>query len=140
MTANARANGNEQVSEQETMFDLQYSGPSQTVVTGVALKSEGIARAINNDSVAEWKVKFENHARLLVMHGQRFTSEDIVQYVGLPTGSVGTNANNAVGGMMNSLAKRGVIRKTSERRQSKRPTSHAAELIVWAGPSSIGDT
>ena len=61
----------------------------------------------------------------------QFTSEDVLQRVGLPRPAGTSNANNAVGAMMSGLAKRGIIRKTSKRRPSTRTSSHGREIAVW---------
>lgn len=140
MTANANQTSNEQVLGQETMFDLQYSEQWPNRVTGLTAKDAGVAAALAPNDVQDWKQRFEAEAIRLGREGAYFTSEDIVKAVGLPRTDVGTNANNAVGAMMNALSRKGVIRKTRIRRLSQRPTSHGAELAVWAGPSSIGET
>lgn len=100
---------------------------------GLELKRTGMARALKPDLLAEWKQNFRDAVHVLAREGYPFTSEDVIERVGLPSGDVGTNANNAVGAMMNGLARKGVIRKTGERRLSKRPSSHGAEIAVWVG-------
>ena len=81
----------------------------------------------------EWKDQFRQAVADLVDLGEPFTSEDVVALVGLPTGGVGSNRNNAVGAMMNGMAQRKIIRKTGSRTKSKRATSHSAELVLWIG-------
>jgi len=110
------------------------------VVTGEQLKQEGMQLALMPESIDDWKQRFRAAAEYLADTGAGFTSEDVIYITGLPTGDIGMNANNAVGAMMNALARKGVIKKTQLRRQSKRPTSHGAELVVWAGTSNIGET
>ena len=139
MTVNAKPQNSEQISEQGTMFDLQYSDQWPNRVTGLVAKDLGVGQALAASDVQEWKVQFRKRAMFLAATGDPFTSEDIIEYVGLPRDSE-MNANNAVGAMMNALAKEGVIRKTKERQVSKRPQSHGREIAVWAGPSSIGET
>jgi hypothetical protein len=97
---------------------------------GQDAKKAGMALALMPDRIADWKSNFRAYVTNS-RQGERMTSEDVVAVVGLPTGEVGKDANNAVGAMMNGLAKRGVIRKTSLRVPSRRKTSHGAELIVW---------
>ena len=127
------------MSEQESMFDLQYDQQWPNRVTGLVAKDMGTAVALTASDIQDWKTQFRRHARILAALGEPFTSEDIIEHVGLPRNSE-MNQNNAVGAMMNALAKEGVIRKTKERRLSKRPLSHGREIAVWAGPSNIGDT
>lgn len=99
------------------------------------LKEEGMKKALSPPVLVEWKIQFREQVWKMAKTGQRFTSEDVIEIVGLPAGKVSTNANNAVGAMMNALAKRNIIKKTNERRKSRRPNSHGAELAVWIGAS-----
>lgn len=126
-------------SEDLTMFDPVYNEKWPNRITGYAAKEEGIERALQPDGLAQWKEDFVNSVTAMADAGIRFTSEDVIERIGLPN-EAKTNANNSVGAMMNALAKKGVIRKTTERRMSQRPTSHAREIAVWAGPSIIGET
>ena len=106
---------------------------------GLALKQRGMKQALRPDALAEWKDEFRAYIQSMP-HDSEFTSEDVVDAVGLPSGDVRMNANNAVGAMMNGLARRGLIAKTGVRVQSKRPSSHGAELILWvrrARPSTM---
>ena len=100
---------------------------------GLDLKERGMEQAKSARDVQTWKQQFVETVQQLAGNGWAFTSEDVLSYVGLPRLDVGTNANNAVGAMMNGLAKRGIIQKTSERRKSRRPSSHGAEIAVWVG-------
>jgi hypothetical protein len=103
------------------------------VKTGQELKEQGMARALSPDPLTVWKADFKDVALTFAQTGVTFTSEDVLDLVGLPSGSIKSNANNAVGAMMNGLARTGVIGKTGDRRPSKRPSSHGAELTVWVG-------
>jgi len=100
---------------------------------GLILKEEGIALALSRHALFEWKREFRRVVRMLAKKGSPFTSEDVLEYTGLPNGDITTNANNAVGAMMNAMAKEGWIRKTNERSKATRPTSHGRELAVWVG-------
>lgn len=64
-------------------------------------------------------------------YGRRFTSEDLVGAIGLPSGMPGTNINNAVGAVISGFARRGLIAFTGERVRSRRVSSHSAEVKVW---------
>lgn len=96
-------------------------------------KEDGIAKALSPDELNDWKRRFERAAKLFADEGEPFTSEDIVDLVGLPRGNINKDRNNAVGAMMNSLAKRRIIKKTGRHVLSKRPTSNGAELNEWIG-------
>lgn len=98
-------------------------------------KENGMAQALTPDHLEQWRKQFRRHVEQLASTGYMFTSEDVIEGVGLPAGDVYINRNNAVGAMMNGLARAGIIKKTRERRQSRRPNSHGAELTVWIGAS-----
>lgn len=100
------------------------------IISALAGKADGMALALKPATLDEWRERFRSHVADRAP-GATFTSEDVVDAVGLPTGEHGMNRNNAVGAMMSGLARRGLIRKTSRRVPSARPSSHAAELVVW---------
>jgi len=93
-------------------------------------KDAGMALALTKDGIEGWKDAFRDWVEALPP-GAAVTSEDILAAVGLPTGEVGMNANNAVGAMVNGLARRGILRKSATRVRSRRRSSHAAELVLW---------
>lgn len=64
--------------------------------------------------------------------GERFTSEDITNTVGLPSGDTALNRNNAVGALIGSAVKRKQIVEVAWVR-STRPTSNGARLGVYVG-------
>jgi hypothetical protein len=96
-------------------------------------KEDGMALALSPEEINEWKRRFRRAVTLLAAEGNTFTSEDVIELVGLPRENVKKDRNNAVGAMMNGMAKRGVIRKTGRHVLSKRPTSNGAELNEWTG-------
>jgi hypothetical protein len=100
------------------------------LLAGLERKEVGMAQALDAGHVQSWKDDFRAVVESFEV-GRRFTSEDAIAIAGLPTGVVASNANNAVGAMMNGLARRGVITKTGARVPSRRSSSHGAELIVW---------
>jgi hypothetical protein len=102
----------------------------QQLALGLERKQDGMDRALIAAFVQSWKNDFRSVVEGF-LPGRRFTSEDVLAIVGLPSGGVAKDANNAVGAMVNGLARRGIIRKTSTRVQSRRSSSHGAELIVW---------
>jgi hypothetical protein len=61
-----------------------------------------------------------------------FTSEDVIEIVGLPSGGVGMNKNNATGAIMNKAARAGIIRKVGYT-QATRKESHGSVHAVWIG-------
>lgn len=98
---------------------------------GLVRKETGMTNALR--SYEEWQDRFRKEVRVLAATRLPFTSEDVLQVVGLPSGQIGKDANNAVGAMMNAAAKDGVVVKTGNRRSASRPSSHGAELTEWRG-------
>lgn len=96
-------------------------------------KEHGMRQALDN-AATEWKADFRRTVKRLAATRKPFTSEDVTAEVGLPRGSVASNRNNAVGAMMNALAKSQVIVKTGRHVKSRSPRSNGAELIEWVGP------
>ena len=109
-------------------------------MTGREAKEEGMARALQPQEVADWKEQFERSVITLARRGVPFTSEDVIDAVGLPR-DVKQNRNNAVGAMMSAMARRGFIRKTGRHIQSQRHVSHCREIREWIGviPSTTED-
>ncbi len=100
---------------------------------GGTLKAEGMKGAESAHDIQDWKEEFNRTVVACALSQRPFTSEHIIAMIGLPRVEVRTNANNAVGAMMNSAAKRGIIKKTGNHVLSKRPSSHGAELTEWVG-------
>jgi hypothetical protein len=100
---------------------------------GIARKERGMTLAMTPDALNEWKAAFRNAVWNASRSEIPFTSEDILEVVGLPSGEIGQHANNAVGAMMNSCAKKGWIHKTGRHVPSQRPTSHGTEINEWTG-------
>jgi hypothetical protein len=80
----------------------------------------------------EWKGAFIKAQEELASTGQPFTSETVIDCVGL-SDEAGSLKNNVVGALMAAASKRGLIQKTGEHVSSSRPRSHGAELTVWVG-------
>lgn len=66
----------------------------------------------------------------LLERGALFTSEDLTEAVGLPTGSTGLNKNNAVGAFLRNLSKMGAIVKKGSK-GSRKKRSHGASIALW---------
>jgi len=97
------------------------------------LRDAGITAAVEAADLAVWRAQFQAEAMRLAAAGPAtFTSEDVVDTVGLPRRDVGQHRNNAVGGLMAGLAKAGLIRRAGYV-QSRRPTSHGHVVTAWQG-------
>lgn len=112
-----------------SLFDL----PLLAEPVGNDLKRGGQALAIAPNVLEDWKRRFKTSLARWADTGSTFTSEDVIAVVGLPCGDIAMNANNAVGAMMTAAAKAGLIRKTGNRQQARRASSHGAELTEWIG-------
>lgn len=98
--------------------------------TGDALKHEGMTRAL--DAAERWRARAWLAMHDLADQGDPFTSEDLVDLVGLPRRVEGANTNNAVGAIFSAAARRHVIERVGIR-NAQRPALHAAALTVWKG-------
>lgn len=105
---------------------------SQPHLDGLDLKAAGQAAVIASADET-WTKQWWATLGALAATGQPFTSEDIIAKIGLPTGDVGMNRNNAVGAMMTAASTRKIIRKTGTYVVAKRPSSHGAVLAQWVG-------
>jgi hypothetical protein len=97
---------------------------------GDQLKADGMAQAIR--AVPTWAEQARVALTILARLGQDFTSEDLVDMVGLPRGKPETNRNNAVGAVFSGAARQGWIHEVG-RRNARRPALHARRLTVWRG-------
>lgn len=111
------------------LFDM----PAVPAPDGLDLKRGGQAIAVAPNALEDWKRRFKTSLAKWAATGHSFTSEDVIAIVGLPCGDIAMNANNAVGAMMTAAAKAGLIRKTGNRVQARRASSHGAELTEWIG-------
>jgi hypothetical protein len=98
--------------------------------TGDALKQEGMTRAL--DAAAQWRARAWLAMHELAADGEPFTSEDLVELVGLPRRVEGANTNNAVGAIFSAASRRRLIERVGIR-NARRPALHAAALTVWKG-------
>jgi hypothetical protein len=98
---------------------------------GTVLKAEGMETALTIHK--DWQDSFREVVRELAQIPSGFTSEDVIDKVGLPSGDIGLHRNNAVGAMMSGMAANKTIKKTGNHVSSKRSPSHGAELTEWIG-------
>jgi hypothetical protein len=96
-------------------------------VPGEVLKAEGIARverSIGQGVDAAWNQKARMEVMALISLGRPFTATEITDRAGLPI------HRNAVGALVNSLAREGVIRKVGFV-NGTRQSQHARTIAVW---------
>jgi len=93
-------------------------------------KEDGMALALSRHGIDGWKAAFIHVVESMPV-GTLFTSEDIIDQIGLPSGGVRMHGNNAVGAMMSAVAKRGLAVKSGRHTRSRRRVSHATEVPVW---------
>ena len=99
---------------------------------GQRRKREGMARALAAAAAAAWRADAQIVLRNLALAGEPFTSETIIEQIGLPSGQVGQHRNNAMGGLLSGAARRGQIRAVGWT-YARRATSHAEKLTLWKG-------
>jgi hypothetical protein len=86
-----------------------------------------VALSAGQGADAAWQASAGLVARRLAASGVPFTVEDITREVGLPS------HRNAVGSLVNTLARAGIIEWTGEMRQAQRGSRHANLNRVWIG-------
>lgn len=97
---------------------------------GEQLAAAGQQQALAN--APEWREQARTTILRLAASGERFTSEDVVARIGLPTGDAGANRNNAVGAVFAAASRRGWITRV-DYVKAKRAALHAAVVAVWIG-------
>lgn len=99
--------------------------------TGEARRDAGQQIALTAAD-GDWKQTAREALRDLADSGRGFTSEDLTDRVGLPSGDVGANRNNAVGALMSWAVRSGLIVEVGQTRSTRR-TSNAAKLSRYVG-------
>lgn len=94
------------------------------------LKQHGMQLALDAQPV--WAEQAFEAIKLLASRKVEFTSEDVLEITGLPSGGVGMNRNNASGAIMNKAARAGIIRKVGYT-TARRKASHGSVQAVWIG-------
>jgi hypothetical protein len=115
-----------------TYMEETVDADIEATVDGLTLKDQGQGLALDAAD-DDWTTAARRAIKWLAAQGKPFTSEDVTARTGLPSGATGTNRNNAVGALMTSAAKAGLIAKTGTRVPSQRPSSHGAEIAQWVG-------
>ena len=119
----------------DTLFDIELPDTTSTHSTICkcpsckAHRPTAAPQTAALDAKAEWHGRARAYVRSL-RSGTLITSEDITDVIGLPAGHIGANRNNAVGALMQSLARRGLIAKQGYS-NSKNPQAHGAVIAVW---------
>lgn len=106
---------------QATLFDLKE---------GTAQRDKGVNTALFAPGMDVWTLRAEKAVQHLLSQGRTFTSDDVIEAVGLPRLESAPNRNNAVGALFQSLAKRGVIKKVGYAK-TRRAIGHARVVTVW---------
>jgi hypothetical protein len=91
---------------------------------GAALRDIGMHRVLYGSTQNEWREAAYVWLRTL-KHGQRVTSTDLIDAIGMPP------SPNGVGAVMRAAATRGYLMPTDSYVQSPRPSCHAAIVRVW---------
>lgn len=95
---------------------------------GKRLQQEGQEAALASRAAMTWTEQAE---RWLLSRSSPFTADDLVDTVGLPRGSAGPNQNNAVGALVKSWSRRGLIHPIGYK-TARRVKSHGRTLRVWS--------
>jgi hypothetical protein len=99
-----------------------------TPAEGIRRKEVGQSRAVRGADPV-WNALFDEVIVQLARSKIPFTSEDVIERIGLPA----SGSHSAVGAKMTGAAKRGLIMKTGRRVKATRSIRHAGELTEWVG-------
>lgn len=110
------------------LTDLRQTYTQATTGTERREAGEQIAMA----AAGSWTLAAHEAMRTLAASGRTFTSEDLTDMVGLPSGDVGTNRNNAVGAVVSWAVRTGLVVAVGQTK-STRARSNAAKLSVYVG-------
>ncbi len=94
-----------------------------TEPTGEMLRDRGINLVISHNEC--YKVRFHDAAQRILDKFGRITSQDVVEEIGMPSGSA-----NAVGGAMRGFALANKLYITGYMR-AERSSRHSATVAIW---------
>jgi hypothetical protein len=81
-----------------------------------------------------WRDRAFDQMRVLAAPKEDFTSDDLLEVVGVPDETNAPNAvNNQIGTVFKQAARMGMIVFTGRVVPSKRPTRHGSMIKVWRG-------
>ncbi len=146
-----RDTGGEDGAEQPNRHDDDTSGPRQSASKPVPLfvderpwspdpavggrgldegrrRRDDGARAAELNTFGPWKLAAERALADLAASGREWTSDDLLERVGLPIAS----SRNTVGAVIQAAVKRGDIEPVGYT-QSTRPSAHGRVIRVWRG-------
>jgi hypothetical protein len=84
------------------------------------------------DAKKEWTERATGALLALAESGRQFTSDDLVEIVGLPAGATRTAANNAIGALFARYSRKHVI-QTCGVKATGRTSSHGRSIRIWVG-------
>lgn len=91
-------------------------------------KQEGM-EVVYRNADTQWKRAAAERLRYLVENRKTFTSDDILTY--LEAKGIVTGDNRAMGALMQSASRVGLICATERFVRCKRPSRHGAPIMVW---------
>lgn len=98
-------------------------------LSGAEAATRSQQHALSSAHGAEWSQRAAAWIKRRTV-GEVFTADDITEAVGLPSGALVQNGNNAVGAVMAAAARAGLTIAIGWV-ESTRPTSHARPVRLW---------
>ena len=80
---------------------------------------------------AEWFEVAIDSVRQLATENKYFTTDEVWCYLKKHWSQLSTHNNSAMGAVMRTASKRGIVSATDRFSESKRPSSHARPIRVW---------
>lgn len=91
-------------------------------------KHEGMEVSYRNAGTA-WKRAAADRVRSLAKRRKYFTADDVIEW--LDNNGIVTGENRALGAIMQSASRMGLIKHTNEFRRCRRPGRHGGTVAVW---------
>lgn len=105
------------LSKKQTLFDRAE-----------AAKQQGM-KASYDHADTDWKKAAAKRINWLAEHRREFTADDVMEY--LDAKGIFTSDSRALGGVMGTANREGLVAPTDKFRQSRRLSRHRAPIRIW---------
>lgn len=94
------------------------------------LRDAALAQVEANASQQWFEVALDS-VRQIALENKYLTTDDVWCYLKKYWGELSTHNNSAMGAVMRTAAKRGIVTGTDRFLESRRPSSHARPIRIW---------
>jgi hypothetical protein len=86
---------------------------------------------VERNADKDWFTVAVDSVRQLAVEKREFTTDNVWEYLAKYWSNLSTHNNSAMGAVMRTAAKKGIVVATDKYIQSTRPSSHARPIRVW---------